>query len=307
MCLDRTWILSYEECLAITRVHLKGYEKMSINPPELSEKDFIQDNRPKNPLPYWLWGVLLTLLVSLIWGMGSWYNKKMTHEVEANPFLQVTNRQMSIFLWQFPEHMRVNVSTGRSGYLPGFQYVDKLSLEPNMADLYVVAPPELLFLYHTWHRLLNAEFIPRPIQLSEFKEFLLYAVEWQPKNWPGAPSDYVEFANALLESKTIDPGSLPDITPPMDVIQAFQGWKNFFKEGEAINKMSPTYGQMADFLRVSPNYARNFWRNIVMDKYPNYLKTLTSGKYTPTVAIANEELAPFLKFAFYNYQQSIKK
>lgn len=279
---------------------------MSITPPpELPEKDFIQDNQSKNNLPYWLWGILFTLLVALIWGTGSWYTQKMTREVEANPFLQVTNREMSIFLWQFPEHMRVNVSSGRAGYLPGFQYLEKLSLEPNMADLTVVAPPELLFLYHTWHRLLSPEFILRPIPLSEFKEFLLYAVEWQPKNWPNAPADYTSFADALLTNTK--PEGLVEITLPKDVMQAFQGWKNFFKEGEAINKTAPTYEQMSDFLKVAPNYARNFWRNIIAEHYPNYLKTLTSGKYDAAAKIPDNELSPFLKFAFYNYQQSLKK
>lgn len=277
---------------------------MSVNPPELQEKDFIQDDVPKNNLPFWLWGILLTMMVALIWGIGSWYNDKLAEEVETHPFLQVTNRQMSVFLWQFPEHMRVNITTGRAGYLPGFKYTDKLSLDPSMAEQYVVAPPELLFLYHTWARLLSPEFIPRPIQLSEFKEFLLYAEEWQPKDWPGAPAEYVKFANALLGNKTIDPGSLPDISPPKEVVQAFQGWKNFFKEGEAVNNVSATYAQMIDFLRNSPNYARNYWRNIVADKYPKYLKTLSTEKDIPKGSIPNDELAPFLKVAFYNYLQS---
>lgn len=276
-------------------------------PPELQEKNFIQDNIPKNNLPYWLWGILFTMLMALIWGTGSWYNEKMSKELEENPFLQVTNRQMSIFLWQFPEHMRVNIKTGRAGYLSGFQYVDKLSLEPNMAEQYVVAPPELLFLYHTWHRLLSPEFIPRPIQLSEFKEFLLYAVEWQPEHWPKAPSEYVTFANALLASKAIDPKSLSDLSPPKEVVQAFQGWKNFFKEGEAINKVAPTYEQMIGFLKVAPNYARNFWRNIVQEKYPNFLKTLLTKKDNLSDSIPNDELAPFLKVAFYNYTQTQSK
>lgn len=280
---------------------------MSTNPPELSEKDFIQDDIPKNNFPYWLWGTLFTLFVALVWGAGSWYNNRISHEVETNPFLQVTNREMSIFLWQFPDQMRVNVTTGRAGYLPGFQYIDKIGLEPEMAEQYVIAPPELLFLYHTWKRLLSPDFIARPIQLTEFKDFLLYAEEWQPKYWPAAPKDYIRFANALLESKTIDPGQLPDITPPKEVVQAFQGWKNFFREGEAINKTSPTYGQMADFLKISPHYARNFWRNIVADKYPSYLKTIDAKNQTPTGMIPQNELAPFLKVAVYNYLQSINQ
>jgi hypothetical protein len=277
---------------------------MSVNPPPLDEKNFIQDNIPKNKLPFWLWGILFTMVVALIWGMGSWYDKKMTHELEANPFLQVSNRQMSLFLWQFPEHMRVNKTSGKAGYLPAFRYADKISLEPEMAEVYVVAPPELLFLYHTWDRLLNPEFIPRPIQMNEFKEFLQYAEEWQPKFWPQAPADYVKFANALLENQTNNPEKFQNFTPPKMVLQAFQGWKNFFKEGEEINKISPTFAQMEAFLKDSPNYARNFWRNIVQEKYPNYLKTNFSGNFTPTAVISNDELAPFLKVAFFNYMQT---
>lgn len=279
---------------------------MTTPPPELPEKKFIQDNIPRNNLPYWLWGTLFTLVVALVWGIGSWYTQKLTQEIEVSPFLQVTNRQMSIFLWQFPEHMRVNVKTGRAGYLPGFLYTDKLSVEPNVADQIVGAPPELLFLYHTWHRLLSPEFIARPVQVAEFKEFLLYAEEWQPKNWPAAPIDYVKFANAILDSKNFDSGSLPTISLPKEVAQAFQGWENFFKEGEAINKVAPTFEQMAAFLKVSPHYARNDWRNIVMEKYPKYLKTLTSGAFNPSATIPDDELAPFLKFAFYNYQKNVK-
>ncbi len=278
---------------------------MSIRPPELSEKDFIQNDGPKNDLPYWLWGILFTMIIALIWGAGSWYNKKISQEFEGNPFLQVTNRQMSIFLWQFPEHMRVNVKTGKAGYLPGFQYIDSLSLEPEMAEDYVIAPPELLFLYHTWHRLLDPEFIPRTLQLPEFKEFLLYAVEWQPKHWPQAPANYIAFANALLKNENIKQEILNNLTLPKEVVQAFQGWKNFFKEGEAINQVSPTYKEMSDFLKVSPNYARNFWRNIVEEHYPNYLKSVAAGWTSGT--IPGDELTPFLKVAFYNYLQSIKK
>lgn len=91
--------------------------------------------------------------------------------------------------------MRVNSKT-KSGYLPGFQYIDKLSIEPNMADLYAVAPPELLFLYHTWNRLLSPEFITRPIQLSEFKEFCCMQRNGSRKLASRA-KDYVDFANAL--------------------------------------------------------------------------------------------------------------
>lgn len=277
---------------------------MNPIPPQLSEKDFIHEPSSKDKFPFWLWGILFTMVVSLLWGSYSWYTQKITNEIESNPFLQVTNRQMSLFLWQFPEFMRINVKSGKSGYLPGFQYVQKISLEPEMADQYVSAPPELLFLYHTWDRLLNPEFVPRPIQLSEFKEFLLYAVEWQPQYWLKAPPDYVKFANSLLENKNDLPKNLTHAAPK-EVIQAFQGWKNFFKEGEAINHVKATYAKMSDFLKVAPHYARPFWRNIMLEQYPHYLKSITTENGSSKEEIPSNELAPFLRVAFFNYTKSL--
>jgi hypothetical protein len=280
---------------------------MSNNLPQLPDKDFIQDDQPKPNLPFWIWGVIFSVFVTLAWGIGSQLSNKREQVVDDSPFLKVTNRDFSIFLWQFPEHMRVNITQGRAGYLPGFQYTDKLSIEPGMAEQFVVAPPELLFLYHTWKRQVSPEFIINPIQLSEFKEFLLYAEEWQPKNWPNAPKDYVDFANTLLQNGDIQPGRLPDISPPKEVAQAFQGWQNFFKDGEAINSLSPLYGEVASFLSVAPHYARNYWRNVIHDKYPDYLKTYATGSFSPTVAVPRNELAPFLKFGVYNYEESLNK
>jgi len=230
----------------------------------------------------------------------------MAKQVKSNPFLQVTNRQFSLFLWQFPEYMRVN-ATQKAGYLPGFQYQSKISLVLGSADDYVSAPPELLFLYHTWHRLISSEFIARPIPLNEFREFLDYEEEWQPQNWPAAPSGYVHLTQTLESSTQADLRALPIAILPQEVRVAFQGWKNYFKEGYLINQTKPTFAEMEGFLKSNPNYARNYWRNIVLDSYPNYLKTLSLGSFDPNAIISKDEIAPFLRVAFFNYKQSLEK
>ena len=118
---------------------------------ELNENKFIAEQYSKNPSPFWIWLGVIAAFGLLIWVGQNWYYQWIEKRLVENPFLQVTNREMSLFLWQNPEHMRVNVKQ-KTGYLSAFQYTDKLTVEPLLADNYVEAPPELLFLYHTWHR-----------------------------------------------------------------------------------------------------------------------------------------------------------
>lgn len=270
----------------------------------MQEKDFIQDNLASNPLPFWLWLVLVALIASLFWGGSSWLSQQINREVAASPFLQVTNRQFSIFLWQFPNFMRM-YSRVKTGYLPGFQD-SNVSINLEDAEKYVVAPPETLFLYHTWSRLIAQEYIERPIPAKEFHEFLNASEEWQPKNWREASKEYAETVAKLdLPDSSKDLQSLPHTALPVVVRQAFQGWKNFFKEGEAINAVAPTFEEMASFLKLYPYYARNYWRNIMMDKTPSYL--LQQETKDPKAVIPDDQLASFLKVAFYNYQQAFKK
>lgn len=271
--------------------------------PPLQEKDFIQDSLSANPFPFWLWLVLLALLASLLWGGSSWLMQQVNREVAASPFLQVTNRQFSIFLWQFPELMRIN-SSSKTGYLPGFQYQGKVSMFLDDADKYVVAPPETLFLYHTWKRLIADEYAARPVPVKEFREFLDYAEEWQPKNWPQAPKGYAEFVDKLFEADTPkELQKMPDSTLPTVVRQAFQGWRNYFKEGDAINQLKPTFDEMSRFLKLYPHFARNNWRNIMLDHVPDYLIQMKEMPADAKAEIPPEQLAPFLKVAFFNYQQ----
>lgn len=265
----------------------------------LSEDQFIHEGYKENPYPFWFWLFLLAVMMCLTWGAQSWYQSYLQTQIKQNPFLQVKNRDLSLFLWQNPEFMRVNASK-KSGYLPGFQFLEKVTLEPAFADVYATAPPELLFLYHTWNRQIRHEFPRRKIDPQEFMEFLHYAEEWQPSLWPDAPQEYAALVVSLPNSTLSDLQTLPETVLPEPVRMAFQGWKNFFKEGEAINKSDPTYGQMEAFLALYPHYARNYWRNI---SSLHYLKTLSMGAFEKEERIPFEELSPFLRVAFFNYQK----
>jgi hypothetical protein len=271
---------------------------------KLQEKDFIQDRLRKNQFPFWIWLVILTTFIAIHWGTYNWYSNFIHTEIAKNPFLQVTNRQFSLFLWQFPEYMRIN-SKNKQGYLTGFQYGERITLVLKEADSYVVAPPSLIFLYHVWHRLISEEFSPRPIPVDEFKQFLAYAEEWQPRYWPNAPKPYLNFVADLAKNATTEVlGKQEEEIIPFEVKQAFQGWKNYFKEGDAINAISPTYAEMRQFLNLNPHYARNYWQNIVHDDYPLYLISI-GDEQKQKEEIPKNELVPFLRVAFFNYSKTI--
>jgi hypothetical protein len=267
------------------------------DPPQLAEKKFIREGRANDPTPFLIWLGIFAILVGFIWGAQSWYYNWMHTQVATRPFLQVTNRQISLFLWQFPEHMRANVGQ-KNGYLPAFQYGEKIGLDPTLADHYVEAPPELLFLYHTWHRLLADVFFARSIIVKQFRQFLHDAAEWQPQFWQAAPQEYVKFVNSLSKhSAEEDMQKLSVEVLPKEVRQAFQGWKNFFKEGEEINALKVTYGDLEALLKIHPHYARNYWRNI----FPKYLEQVSD------MEVAQDQLAAFLKVAIYNMKEQEKE
>jgi hypothetical protein len=274
--------------------------------PELNEKDFIKNGSGGNPFPPWLWLAIFTIAAALIWGGKDWFMFERQEAWASGRFMDVTNRDFSLFLWQNPEYMRINVS-GKQNYLEGFQYLKKVTVEPEMADKRVMAPPKVVFLYHVWSRLLGGDFIPRKIGKGEFNDFLNYCEEWKPQYWPQAPNEYVAFVKDLPNSKEDNFDNVPASTLPVVVKQAFVGWKNYILEGEAINMIAPTYGEMQDFLKAHPMYARNYWRNIQGGEESKYLRTLSSGTFDPKAVIPKEELAGFLKVAFYNYKQSLKK
>jgi hypothetical protein len=281
-----------------------------LNPsgrPPLSEKDFIRNGWSLASLPFWLWIFLLAVLSSLLWGTRGWYESFLQKEKRHDPFLEVTNRDFSIFLWQFPSFLRVNVPK-KTGYLPGF-LVTSENFDISTAEDFVSAPPDLIFLYHTWHRLLAPEFIARPILPSEFDDFLQQLPEWQPNNWKKAPPEYAQLINSKEYSKLDNLQTLPESRLPLIVRQAFQGWKNYFLEGPRINEVQPTFAQIKTFLEQHPNYARNFWRNIetIADQKvagPDYLYALLNGTFIPDAAVPKDQLAPFLKVALFNAEQA---
>jgi len=251
--------------------------------PELQEKDFIQERYGKDPYPFWLWLFLLAAFTTTLWFFEGWIAREVRTDYTHNPFLQVTNRDLSLFLWQFPEKMRINASQ-KSTYLPAFQYEEKVTLFPDQADEWVSAPPELLFLYHTWKRQIGDIWFPRPILKQEFIEFINYAEEWKPDFWPKAPESYLAFYNKL---SSVSAGQDVANQLPLPVRQAFQGWKNFYKEGERINQLKITPKILAEFFKKYPHYARNYWQNL----YSEYII-----KSNP----------PFLKTALYNFTFSNK-
>lgn len=275
--------------------------------PPLSEKEFIQNGWTFASLPFWLWIFLIAVIISLLWGSRSWYEGFMQKLERRDPFLTVTNREFSVFLWQFPSFMRINASQ-KTGYLPGF-FTTSENLVPEAAEDLVSAPPDLIFLYHTWHRLLSSDFIIRPIRSQEFDNFLNQLPEWQPEYWLNAPKEYAQ----LIESKSYlhidDLQTLPESTLPFIVRQAFIGWKNYFIEGPQINALQPTFDQVQAFLEKHSHYARSYWRNIQEINQQKvagliYLQGFVSGTFIPNAAVPNDQLTSFLKVALYNVQQA---
>lgn len=271
--------------------------------PPLSEKDFIQNGWSLSSFPFWLWIFLMAALIGIVLGVSSWYKGLIIQEKSHDPFLEVTNREFSLFLWQFPSYMRVNAPK-KTGYLPGF-LTTSANFNPETAEEFVSAPPDLIFLYHTWHRLLAPDFIARPIPAAEFTEFLDQLAEWQPKNWKNAPGRYAELIESKKYSTLENLQTLDEAELPIVVRQAFIGWKNYFKDGEMINELHPTIGQVQAFLEKHPTYGRPYWRNI--DQAGNqhvagldYLLVLLKGPLAPDAVIPNDQLAPFLKVALFN-------
>ena len=273
---------------------------MATPEPELQEKDFIHEGYKKNPFPLWLWFFLLVSFMALVWGISNWYSDKVNLLFRESPFLQVTNRDISLFLWQNPEYMRINAKE-KSNYLPAFNYIDKVTVDIAYADHYAAAPPDLLFRYHTWNRLIKDEFTERPIPPAEFRDFLSYAEEWKPEYWPAAPAEYVKMVEGLSTTQLGDLSLLSKKELPLDVRIAFQGWLNYFKDGEAINTMKVPVGEMRSFVSSHPHYARNYWRNIVEKSNPNYLMSLSGGSTAADGVVPSNEISSFLRVAVFNY------
>ncbi len=276
----------------------------------LSEKDFIQESRTSSPLPLWLWLFLATALISILWGSKDWINQFTQDVKKAEPFLQVTNRDFSLFLWQFPGLLRSN-ATQKTGYLPAFQ-PDRVAFDPKVGNEYVIAPPEVLFLYHTWDRLLGQIFFSTVISQDDFIEFLNQVPEWLPENWKEAPIEYQQWiASKGYKKEGQDLQNLSDSILPLSVKKAFQGWKNYFLDGQKVNDIKTTVGGVSALLKAHPEFARNYWRNIseigsIHIAGLSYLSLLLHSMPPSETSMPNEELSSFLKLALYNSETANK-
>ncbi len=276
---------------------------------QLPDKKFINESYGSDPGTLWIWLAFMAAFLAILWGIGSQYAGYFQGKDIEKPFLQVTNREMSIFLWQNSELMRGNVKgVSKTAYLPAFEYAGgSVTVNPRAADQWVQAPPDLLFRYHTWSRLLRDEYIARPIPVHEFVEFIEFDEQWQPEYWPSAPAGYKDLVKGLDPLSKQDMQSLPESTFPRSVRMAFEGWKNFRHEGEAIDGVRPTMKEMTAFLNGYPHYERSYWCNIVDKARHEYLKSLTKESAATDGVIPVDELASFLKVAFFNWQQAQKK
>lgn len=272
---------------------------------ELNEDEFIVESYSARPRLFWMMFLFFLSVVVLFWAITSLFRESMEEQFKKKPFLRVTNREISLFLWQFPEYMPQHVQE-KTGYLPAFNFKERLGVEVEDADKYVQAPPELLFLYHTFARLLKGDYIPRPISRGEFLEFLKKQPEWRPENWSEAPPAYALWLNNIRHFEGDNLDNLPTEAFPIEVRRAFQGWKNYTMEGESINTLRVSYSQLEKFLSLFPRYRRNYWQNIAAPRYPKYLISYTSGSFTPSEEVPKEEITPFLRVALFNFIQSEK-
>lgn len=222
--------------------------------------------------------------------------------IRARPEMQVTNREFSLFLWQNPQFMRRNIRL-KSNYLEAWG--DNLTVDPAKADEWVQAPSEALFLYNTWERLLSHYYYSRSIPQREFVAFLKADPQWHPKYWNEATDRYKELVAWTEEG--IKMGDLNEVSHselPVIVRQAFQGWKNFTKESEAINHLKPTYGQLQTFIEVYPNFRRSLWINLVKSTRPDYLKPVQIDEKE---VVPDAQMSALLKIALFNYLASTRQ
>jgi len=179
-----------------------------------------------------------------------------------------------------------------------------VTVDPKLADQYVSAPPELLFRYHTWDRLLRKNYFPRPIPMREFAEFLEYDQQWHPQYWPDAPQQYRDLVQTLDPVSEENLDLRPEWVLPLAVKQAFQGWRNYIYEGEAVNNIQPSVKDMRAFIAEHPEYRRSLWMNIVDDGRVRYLSLLANNEAQPEERLPVFQLSPFLRVAYFNFLQT---
>lgn len=257
----------------------------------------------------WKQALVLTLvLMGFLLSWNGWRQyEQLVERIEAQePFLDVSNRSFSLFLWQFSSYMRMNVAR-KGGYLPGF-HKDRPNFFIEEGEQRVIAPPEVLFLYHLWNRLIFPKAGEGGISPLEFREFLSATPEWDIPSWKHAPEGY----RALLEEqrflKEKDLAQLSLEQLPFEVRVAFLGWRRYYLEGEKINQWAPSKEEVVRFIQAHPEYARSLWRNIgEVEGQPvaglGYLSfMLTEQKMLPGETAPRESVPPFLRFAMFQQQ-----
>ncbi len=274
-----------------------------------SNPELVEDNEAASSKALWVFLALFLFVLAALWTIQEWQKEILSKKQFTTPFLQVTNRDFSLFLWQNPEFMCYN-GKRRFGRCSYSNAEVNIQLIPEFADEYVAVPPEVIFRYHTWKRLLGDTLAPRSIHPGEFHIFLLKNPEWTPRYWKKAPQAYRAFLKTLSELQMDDLQTLPFATLPKEVRLAFQGWRNVTKEWINIESIHPTGQEMQQFLELHPTYNRNYWRNILMKSKPGYLKNFPFGP-DPRMINKNEvltadEFSHFLKVGFYNYANSEK-
>lgn len=261
----------------------------------LPEQQFIRKRGPRDKGSMWLWGGVCFALVALVWGLGAIVDSGVLKDEEA-PFFKVTNREMSQFLWQHPQFMRRHAMR-KTGYLPGFQSKGREGMVVELADALASGPPEVFYRYHVWKRLLDDIVFTRKIAPSSFKQFLRDEPAWHPEKWAAASDEYKQTVRLL---NTYDELSgLSEQELPLEVRRAFIGWLNYFEEGDAINGLVISVGELRAFLLDHPEYRRSLWRNVVADGIPDYLGVLLRTA-DDSDAVPSNEMTPFFRVAYYN-------
>lgn len=263
-------------------------------------------NKNKNSnLQLWVFLVLFCAVFGLLWFSACFHTKILSERINRSFFYKVSNRDFSLFLWQNPEFMRAN-AYNKLGYLPHFNTDQGVQVIPELADQHVSVPSDVLYRYHIWKLLLGKSLANRPINVTEFKNFLRNNPEWYPQYWSKSTPAYKQFIDHLDSLIDVDLQNYSYKAFPLKVRMAFQGWKNYFFEWDDIKEVRPTIEQMKTFLEEHPGYKRCLWRNLLLSDKPDYLKPFWGCRSPPSSndSLNDDELSNFLKAGFYNYSKA---
>lgn len=273
----------------------------------LEERKFVQEKYSKDPSYFWIWMAIAAAILTLAWGLQSWYVKNESKN-EESPFAAVTQRQFSLFTAQFPEF---GSSSNKTALFSSSLY-GKDKINPSKLEERIEASAELLFLYHTWNRLIAAQQPIRAISSSQFLEFLQSQPQWQPSLWKEAPQNYVLLVNSLMGKKEVANSFLKREELPLMAVLAFQNWLNFGVEQQEIKEMHISDAQEALFLKAYPQYSRSYWQNILKKRFPKYLlniekKAAASAAPAGLETPSQEKLPIFFQTALFNFLANEKE